>query len=130
MNLRDPRVGTPLIFALGGMLLYVAVIGAGLSGEQASDRQGAWLLLLNAGVGIGIAVVGRLRPAAIATALGAMVLGEALITLLLVRAGTGTPAIIFAVHVVLAVPFFLGFVLALVLQRASRRAANTPQEKS
>lgn len=124
MNLRDPRVGTPLIFALGGLLLYAAVIASGLLGDRAGDRQGAWMLLANAGVGIGIALVGRWRPAAIAAGLGAMVLGEAIIIVLLIRAAAGIPAIIIAVHVVLAVPFLLGFVLALVMGRASRHAAS------
>lgn len=123
MDLRDARVSNPLIFAFGGLLLYVAVIAAGLLGDSVGDRQGAWLLLGNAIVGIGIAAIGKLRPAPIAVALAAMVIGQVAIALVLASAGNGLPTIIFAVHMVLGVPFLLGLVLSLVLQRAHTRAS-------
>lgn len=123
MNLQDPRVSNPLIFAFGGLLLYAAVIAAGLLGDSVGDRHGAWLLFGNAAVGIGTAAIGRMRPAAIAGGLGAMVIGQVAIILILVRAGTGIPGIIIAVHAVLGVPFLLGLVLALLLHRAHTRAS-------
>jgi len=120
----DPRVGAPLTLLGGGLLLYAALIASAFLGGIETERPGAWLLMINAGVALAILALGRLRPVAVFAALAALVVGQVLIIATLIRNGVGMPAIVVAVQVVLGAPFLVGLVLASMLLRARRREAD------
>jgi len=120
----DPRVGAPLTLLGGGLLLYAALIASAFLGGIETERPGAWLLMINAGVALAILALGRLRPGAVFVALASLVVGQVLIIAALIRNGIGMPAIVVAVQIVLGAPFLIGLVLASMLLRARRQEAG------
>lgn len=120
----DPRLGAAFTLGGAGLFLFAVVIATSLLGDNVADQAQARLMTINAAVGVAVALVGRLRPAAVALGLGLITAGQAIVVLLMMHRGIGEPAIVGTIATVLAVPIFAGAILALAVFVADRRGAN------
>ena len=118
----DPRLGASFTLGGAGLFLFAVVIATSLLGDNAADATQARMMAVNAAIGVAVALFGRLRPAAVALALGLITAGQAIVVLLMRQRGIGDPAVVGTVATVLAVPIFVGAVLALAVFAADRRA--------
>jgi hypothetical protein len=125
----DPRLGAAFTLGGAGLFLFAVVILTSLLGDNAADRTQATLMTINAGVGIAVAVAGRLRPGAVALALGLITLGQALVAMMMIARGIGDPAVVGTVATVLAVPIFGGAVMAFAVVVGDRRARAESGER-